>query len=224
MTEREYTLDELAEITGIRPRTIRHYIQRKLLNGPNSVGRGATYGEYHRKRLEVIRTLRDYHFSINQIAQYFRQAQSDEDIDLAVLPIDLSERGGGSRRASIDDLDFIQGRRSPEPDEEDHVSHAMQSAPDISDQQSHVADSAPTDSYAPPPTIGPIEQLLEQLRSLTADQRVARRTLGEEWVRFAATPDLEIHVRGEVSPEQLLLFEQIADHIRHILLGGDRHV
>ena len=39
-----------------------------------------------------------------------------------------------------------------------------------------------------------------------------------------ATPDLEIHVRGEVSPEQLLLFEQIADHIRHILLGGDRHV
>ena len=42
----------------------------------------------------------------------------------------------------------------------------------------------------------------------------------EERLRLGVTPDLEIHVRGELSPEQIRLFEQIADHFRHILLGG----
>ena len=68
---------------------------------------------------------------------------------------------------------------------------------------------------------GPIEQLLQRLQSLTGDQRVSRRSRGEEWFRLSVTPDLEFHVRGELTREQIRLFEQMADHFRHILLGGE---
>ena len=143
----------------------------------------------------------------------------DEDIDLAVLPIDLSTRGKGGGTTPDETLSFIRSRQSPRDDDEDE---------DEDDGDDELAAQAaplgPADEAPPYHATGPIEQLLEQLRHITADQRVARRALGEEWVRFAATPDLEIHVRGEMPPEQLLLFEQITDHIRHILLGGDRHV
>ena len=226
MTEPEYTLDELADITGVKPRTIRHYIQQDLLLGPASLGRNATYREYHRKRLDVIKTLRSHHLSIDEIRKYFALARPDEDIELATIPVDLSARRRGPRSRSDETLDFIRSRqagRRPADDDGDpavngDVAHAL-ARPDT------VYEPAPAyaDAAAPPTTSGPIELLLEQLRTLAADQRVARRTRGEEWVRFAATPDLEIHVRGQLPPEQLLLFEQITDHIRHILLGGDRH-
>ena len=78
----------------------------------------------------------------------------------------------------------------------------------------------------PPPessktSTGPIELLLQRLQSLTGDQRVSRRTRGEEWFRLSVTPDLEFHVRGELTREQIRLFEQMADHFRHILIGGE---
>jgi hypothetical protein len=84
------------------------------------------------------------------------------------------------------------------------------------------AEAVPHETQSPyeHATAGPIEQLLLRIQTLTGDQRVAQRTHGEEWFRLSVTPDLEIHVRGELSPEQIRLFEQIADHFRHILLGG----
>jgi len=48
---------------------------------------------------------------------------------------------------------------------------------------------------------------------------VTRKTRGEEWVRLQITPDIEIHVRGHLSSEQLAGFEELSDMMRHILLG-----
>ena len=50
-----------------------------------------------------------------------------------------------------------------------------------------------------------------------------RRTRGEEWVRLEVTPDIEIHVRGQLQSEQLKDFEQLADLMRHILLGSEEN-
>jgi len=50
---------ELAEETGVAPRTIRYYISRGLLPGPDQAGRGATYGRAHADRiLEIVRRQR----------------------------------------------------------------------------------------------------------------------------------------------------------------------
>src|SRR5690606_15496044 len=54
-----YSLDDLANETGLSPRTIRHYIAQDLLPGPESLGRNAWYSEDHLDRLKCIQILKD---------------------------------------------------------------------------------------------------------------------------------------------------------------------
>ncbi len=147
-------------------------------------------------------------FSIEDIRKAFRHARPDEDIRLAFLaqPDDASMQAPPMAQEDSA-LDFVRDRQRLMEPVADYNAHSTQS---------------PTQSPTPSSS-GPIEQLLQQLRILSGQRRVANRTRAEPWVRFAATPDLEIHVRGQVPEDQEKLFEQIADHIRHILLGGDQH-
>ena len=199
-----YSLEELADITGLKTRTIRHYIQQKLLLGPDSLGRTATYSDYHRDRLRVIKELRRRRYSIEDIRKTFRHARPDEEIRIEILPLPESETP--SRQEVESALGFVQEQQA-----------AMAPLRDVE----HFAGGPAAPRSAPPPSSsGPIGQLLEQLRSLSGQRRVRPQTRGEEWVRLAVTPDLEIHVRGELGSDQKKLYEQIADHMRHILLGG----
>ena len=54
-----YNFDELCTESGMVPRTVRYYIQRKLLNPPEGGGRGAYYTEEHLKTLLEIKRLAD---------------------------------------------------------------------------------------------------------------------------------------------------------------------
>jgi len=218
VTERRYTLDELADLTGLKPRRIRHYIQQDLLLGPDSLGRGATYSDYHRKRLDIITDLRNRRFSIEDIRKALSHAQPDEDIRVAVIPVPgMSTEDAPPYEDDDSALSFVQSRQEAMAPH-DEITQSM--PPSSGDLDAVAESSAP---YAPSSSSGPIEQLLLQLRAISGQRTVTRRTRGESWVHFAATPDFEIHVRGQVSTEQQVLFEQIADHIRHILLGGDPH-
>src|SRR5438128_1150266 len=67
--KRGISLAELAEETGVPARTIRFYIARELLPGPQRAGRGATYGVDHRKRLEEIKKLQAKGLTLNEIAR-----------------------------------------------------------------------------------------------------------------------------------------------------------
>ena len=64
-----FTLAELAEESGVPPRTIRFYIARNLLDGPVTAGRGAVYTLQHRKRLEQIRALQGKGLTLAEIAR-----------------------------------------------------------------------------------------------------------------------------------------------------------
>ena len=55
--EQEMKLAELADASGVAPRTIRLYIARGVLPGPLRVGRGAAYGPSHLAALQEIRSL-----------------------------------------------------------------------------------------------------------------------------------------------------------------------
>ena len=52
-----WTLAELAEETGLSPRTIRYYIARGLLDGPVVAGRRAAYTAAQLERLRAIKKL-----------------------------------------------------------------------------------------------------------------------------------------------------------------------
>ena len=64
MDEMTYTLQELAELSGIEARTIRSYIERDLLPGPYGLGPKAAYGPEHVDRLKVLGLLRNAHRAI----------------------------------------------------------------------------------------------------------------------------------------------------------------
>jgi DNA-binding transcriptional MerR regulator len=53
-TQESFGLQELAQRSGVPPRTIRYYVSRGLLPGPRKGGRNACYGPEHLERLETI--------------------------------------------------------------------------------------------------------------------------------------------------------------------------
>ncbi|NCX97284.1 MAG: MerR family transcriptional regulator [Planctomycetia bacterium] len=59
-TESEiFTIQELSDATGVEPRTIRSYVEKGLIPGPDSLGRGAKYPRESLDRLKVLQLLRD---------------------------------------------------------------------------------------------------------------------------------------------------------------------
>lgn len=70
MTDKtDWTLSQLAEETGISARTIRYYISRGLLDGPETAGRTAAYNTGHRDRLVEIQRLQREGRMLAEIAQ-----------------------------------------------------------------------------------------------------------------------------------------------------------
>jgi DNA-binding transcriptional MerR regulator len=64
-----WSLSELAQETGLSPRTIRYYISRGLLAGPLVAGRGAAYGADHLARLRAIQQLQAGGAMLSEIAR-----------------------------------------------------------------------------------------------------------------------------------------------------------
>ena len=72
-----YTLQQLAEASGEKERTVRYYQQLGLLRQPGQIGPGAHYGEDDRLRLLLIRRLQGDGRSLADIAAHFRSQDDD---------------------------------------------------------------------------------------------------------------------------------------------------
>src|SRR5690242_4937725 len=66
------SLAELSDASGIPARTIRFYIARGLLDGPEKAGRGAVYTAAHLHRLEQIKALQSEGRMLAEIVQLLR--------------------------------------------------------------------------------------------------------------------------------------------------------
>lgn len=64
----DWSLTEMAEEVGLSARTVRFYIGRGLLPGPEKAGRGATYGPAHLERLREIQRLQASGLTLAEIA------------------------------------------------------------------------------------------------------------------------------------------------------------
>ena len=58
----------MAEEVGVSARTVRFYISRGLMEGPEKAGRGATYGQAHLDRLQEIQRLQGEGLTLAEIA------------------------------------------------------------------------------------------------------------------------------------------------------------
>ena len=207
----EYTLDQLAKLVRMHPRTIRSYIQQGLIRGPDTMGRNARYGDHHLKRLKVIQTLKkDHHLSLGEIRRVVTMAGPDEDIQ-----IQLVGRGPDSEvePAPASALEYIRSRRNRRsqvkpPEERISLSAPLEEPVQSIPDQDHLT---------------PLKTLLRRLQNDSYISTTQRRRRSEEWIRLEVTPDVEIHVRGQLPPEQMQDFEQLAELMRHILIGSKDH-
>ena len=63
--KKKFSLEELSELTGISRRTIRFYIQKGLMNGPEGEKRGAYYTTEHLEDLLRIKRMTVKHIPLN---------------------------------------------------------------------------------------------------------------------------------------------------------------
>jgi DNA-binding transcriptional MerR regulator len=70
-----YTVDELAQLTGVPSRTIRHYQSEKVLPPPEKRGRIALYRDLHVRRLQLIAQLQDRGLSLKAIREALRDVE-----------------------------------------------------------------------------------------------------------------------------------------------------
>jgi len=215
MDEPAITLEDLSASTGVEPRTLRSWVSEGLLLPPLRSGRGAIYPRSNADRALAIRALKDIHgLTLAKIGRLFLTA-SDEQIGKWAAE---AQRPQGSAR------DYLRALRKPgtrAPDESDERSalpliataYSMAPWPDRSGE-----DRPP---LLPPgaqgfPDLGRIEKLVALLQSLLAAP-APRRAQGTTWTRIEITPDLEIAVRGELTPSERHLFLQLADQLRALL-------
>ena len=222
----EYTIESLSKLVGLQRRTIRNYITQGLLRGPESLGRNARYTDYHLKRLKLIKQMKlVLNLSLSEIRRLLNTAGANEDltfgdIKLAAgsMPHDETETESSGLSEAMAPMSAMPASSPEAEPEEDELS-----ALDFIRQRKALTEGTPAlrqrGRHRSVPVGGPIEDLLQQLRDLLAHAAVTRKTRGEEWVRLQITPDIEIHVRGHLSSEQLAGFEELSDMMRHILLG-----
>ncbi|MDR2790797.1 MAG: helix-turn-helix domain-containing protein [Campylobacteraceae bacterium] len=69
MSEKTFSLDELARLVNLDRRTIRYYIQIGLIPRPIDKTRAARYDETHVERLLRVKALREAGLSLERIAE-----------------------------------------------------------------------------------------------------------------------------------------------------------
>lgn len=210
-----YTLDDLANETGLSPRTIRHYIAQDLLPGPESLGRNAWYSEDHLDRLKCIQILKDRTGAaladlrpvINSLPEeQIRDIAAGREQVMAVPVGSASHPGQGpaSERPMPASMDIpVYSRGAPPPDR---------------------VESADALSYIRSIRAGQLDdasRLAEVVRALEriAGRGVPRRAKNDWWATVSITPDIEIRARG-LDEQDIGELERLADLLRHLLMKG----
>jgi len=193
MVGASYTLDELSEATGIEPRTIRSYIERGLLPGAESRGRGATYCAAHLSRLKVIQALRRArpNVALNDVRIVLQQLSGQQ----------IDELSHGKITAAVAAMDE-PWHQEDEGDSQDAVDER--------------GSEFGIDWEVAGKLTG-VERLVGLLREVAGPASAVPRPKSEEWTRIPVTPDVELSVRGKFHESQVAVFRDLAALLRCLL-------
>lgn len=72
-----YSLDELATLAGVVPRTVRYYIAQGLIDRPEGEKRGAHYLQRHLEQLLLVRRWTDAGLSLERVRELMAGAPHD---------------------------------------------------------------------------------------------------------------------------------------------------
>jgi DNA-binding transcriptional MerR regulator len=204
----EYSLQELADLAGVTPRTIRYYIVSGLLPSPGRAGPGTTYTDGHLNRLRLIRRLQREHLPLAEIRS--RLAALDDATVAALVEAPAGEPTAGS---AIDYIrGVLEGDRSPDGTPWNRpfdiaspgIPPAFLASPrltrhaaDIDLPRYRLAESSQAYAETPTPP-GP-----------TPDR--------SQWDRILLAPDVELHVRRPLTRRAHKRVERLIQIARELL-------
>jgi DNA-binding transcriptional MerR regulator len=223
MTQDEYSIEQLANLTGFTRRNIRSYVQQGLIDPPDSVGRNARYGRKHLVVLQAIRVLKEGHnLALGEIRSRLLFADPQELEDLAAQAGEIgSSPAEDSDAVGRSALEYLESLKRPPAQLREVSSHMAMDDGGIDGQ--HRYSRLSQRGTAPPARSSPVDRLLRNIERLGDGKPIARKSKGEQWVRIPVTPDIEISVRGANSPEQVGRLEAIADRLRVLLMEEEEY-
>ena len=199
----EYSLQELADLAGATPRTIRYYIAQGLLASPGRVGPGTTYTEGHLNRLRLVKRLQREHLPLAEIRS--RLAALDNATVAALVEAPAAEPPAGS---AIDYIRGVLGGDSP-PD-----GTLWNQAVGIS---SPVSPAGPPASPAPAPRVSVAQDLPGSAPAGPSLTYPATPTPDRsQWDRILLAPDVELHVRRPLARRQNRQVERLITIAREL--------
>ena len=192
----EYSLQELADLAGVTPRTIRYYIVSGLLPSPGRAGPGTTYADGHLNRLRLVRRLQREHLPLAEIRS--RLAALDDATVAALVEAPGGEPAAGSAIDYIRGVLEVDGRRGQ---------MAWNPAVDLDSSSSAIG---------PPASPAPRNALAHEvprIRSAESSQVYAGAPTPDrsQWDRILLAPDVELHVRRPLGRRQHKRVERLIE-------------
>jgi DNA-binding transcriptional MerR regulator len=214
MSTERYSLQDLADQTGIELRTIRSYIQTGVLPRPSSSGRGAFYGPEHLNRLKAMRVLREQERrSLDEVRAFFLTSSEQQIAEKAaalVSPASIPEADASRRSSAGEYLQQLKesmggswtGHRGPRPSRKT-------TAP-----RQHIVSEGPA-----PGELSPVQRAITILSTLTNEPRPHAGTRVTGWQRMEIVPGVELHIDSALGLDSDEL-RRLCDYIREFIQGG----
>ena len=205
-TESEYSLQDLVDLAGVTPRTIRYYIAQGLLPSPGKAGPGAIYTDGHLHRLRLVRRLQREHLPLAEIRS--RLAALDDATVAALVESPASEPPTDSA------IDYIRSVL----DGDRPSDGTLRSHPAVVPSPS-IAAAAP----ASPPPANAIDIDVPRYRLAESSQVYAETPTPtptpdrSQWDRILLAPDVELHVRRPLGRRQNKRVERLIQIARELL-------
>lgn len=189
MTPELFSIEELAERTGLSIRTIRFYISEGLLPSPQARGRNAGYVQEALDRLILIQRLKDAHLPLKEI-----RAQLD-----ALTPERIHQLAEEQDQNLINQSAEVSPQPPPvEPDS------ALNYITRILEARSAYRAAEPRRAFLSEP-------------QPPASRRPERSLPAESWRRVEILPGVELHLREPLDPLIQQKLAQIIEMVKLII-------
>ena len=182
-----YSLQDLADLADVTPRTIRYYIAQGLLPSPEGAGPAARYAEGHLGRLRLIRQLQREHLPLAEIRARLT-GLDDVTVQALLTPGDVA----GPAESAIDYIRSVLLGSTP----------SAAAGPMALTPARHGAVVMPallaeelTASAEP----APAPQLMAPSLSAAPAPAPVQTPDRSQWDRVTLAPDIELHVRRPLS-------------------------
>ena len=209
MTE-YYSLAELSEVADVPERTVRYYIQEKLI--PPSLGRGrkARYSDEHLERLREIRQLRALGLPLDIIRVHmgeYERARREGKAPAPAPPGPTADDSSADGSVAYCAVEASTGTLPP-PGPDARPSRAEAAIDYIAEARASAVTAARI-----PPAVGARHFALPGRSSSQSPPDMEERS---RWERIAVTPDIEIHVRRPQPRSQKRALEQLVETAKEL--------